>query len=120
MTSFGSSTTQTTRPSLRGLLQMAHGSVSAKFQQVEHKSIFSLTLTRAFAIFSTSSLGNLSIYRAIRWADFRPIPGSCENSSISWLREPEVKSTSLKSWEIQAWNVGEQPGSCLGYFILGH
>src|SRR5687768_2973876 len=82
-TSRGSSTTQTMPASRRSSAQMPHNSPSATFQQRRQNEMRSFTSLMARASRRASSLGSFSRWKAMRWADLGPTPGSRPSSSIS-------------------------------------
>jgi hypothetical protein len=86
----GSSTTHSTVVSRRGSVQMAHSSapspaLTAMFQHRRQNATLSLTSEIARASRTASSFDSFSRWKAMRWADFGPMPGSRPSSSIrSW------------------------------------
>src|SRR5215207_5705331 len=79
----GSSTTHTIRPSRRSSAQNTHSSSSVTLKQRLQNRTRSLASVIADASRATSSAGTLRRWKAIRCADFGPMPGSRPSSSIS-------------------------------------
>ena len=78
-----SSTTHTIRGSRRSSVQNAHSSASVTLKQRAQKRTLALASLIAPARRATSSAGIFSRWKAIRCADFGPMPGSRPSSSIS-------------------------------------
>ena len=78
-----SSTTQTMRWSRRSSLQNVHSSLSVTLKQRAQNRTRALASVIAAASRATSSAGILSRWKAIRCADFGPMPGSRPSSSMS-------------------------------------
>ena len=79
----GSSTTQMTSGSRRSSLQTAHSAPdSATLKQISHSVVRSLTAMMASASRRASSPGTFKMWKAMRWADFGPMPGRRPSSSM--------------------------------------
>ena len=78
-----SSTTHRIAESRRSSRQMGHSSPSATFQQRAQNRTLALASVMAMASRATSSAGTFSRWKAIRCADFGPMPGSRPSSSMS-------------------------------------
>ena len=64
-------------------MQNEHSSLSVTLKQRWQKRTLALASVIAPASRATSSAGILSRWKAMRWADFGPMPGSRPSSSIS-------------------------------------
>src|SRR6185312_2189386 len=88
MTSLDSSTTHSTVSSRRGSRQMLQVSSSVTLKHTEQNFTLSLTARMASASRFMSSGSASRTWKAIRWADLGPMPGSRPNSSISSWTAP--------------------------------
>src|SRR5581483_11254055 len=110
--SFGSSTTQSTVRSRLSSRQIRQRSPSATLPHSLQKKIRSLACRMASARRLASSAGAFTRWKARRCADFGPIPGSRESSSIrSWIG-PSYTSGLALSARLRA-ELGGQAGERL-------
>src|SRR2546425_186036 len=103
----GSSTTHTWLLSRSASAQIRQGSVSVMLKQREQRRRVSLTSRRAVARARASSRLLRRRWKASRWADLAPMPGSLRNASIS-------RSSGAAS------RITSQPGDAEGADLLGH
>lgn len=86
-TSLGSATTQITELSRRGLEQMEQGpSPSVRFWHTGQQWMADLAVRMAWAKAAACSSGMSSTWKARRWADLTPTPGSRANCSTRFSR----------------------------------
>src|SRR5262245_21736 len=103
----GSSTTQIWLRSRSGSAQIRHGSVSVMLKQTEQRRRVSFTSRSAAARACASSRPARRTWKARRWADLAPMPGSFRNASISRSSGPANR-------------IGLAPGNAQGAYLLGH
>ena len=85
-TSFGSSTTQRVVASRPASRQIRHRSASATLPHSRQNRMSSLARRMDSARRLASSAGAFTRWNASRWADFGPMPGSRDSSSMSsWI-----------------------------------
>src|SRR3712207_4925774 len=107
-----------TRESRPGSRQSPHSSASDTLKQRVQKETRSFTSVMAWASRTASGLSTLSRWKAMRWADLGPTPGSRPSSSIrSWTG---AAYTSRPEHPAEATEVEVAHGAGLGLLGLGH